>query len=80
MKCSNKADMRILVEGDERLFNPYGVMLVSPEKCPTVNEKAGQAFIDWLVSEAGQRRSLLIRSREQVFFANAKPFPDRYLI
>lgn len=69
----NKADMRILVEGDERLFNPYGVMLVSPAKCPTVNEKAGQAFIDWLVSEAGQQAiSAYQINGKQVFFANAQ--------
>ncbi|MEC7208518.1 MAG: substrate-binding domain-containing protein, partial [Pseudomonadota bacterium] len=70
----NKADMKILVEGDKRLFNPYGVMLVSPEKCPTVNKKAGQAFIDWLVSDAGQRAISAYQIKgKQVFFANANP-------
>ena len=70
----NKADMRILVEGDKRLFNPYGVMLVSSEKCPTVNVKAGQAFIDWLVSDAGQQAiSAYQINGKQVFFANAGP-------
>ena len=70
----NKADMKILVEGDKRLFNPYGVMLVNAEKCPTVNKKAGQAFIDWLVSDAGQRAISAYQIKgKQVFFANANP-------
>ena len=49
-------------------------MLVSPEKCPTVNKKAGQAFIDWLVSDAGQRAISAYQIKgKQVFFANANP-------
>ncbi|XDZ67012.1 substrate-binding domain-containing protein [Alphaproteobacteria bacterium LSUCC0684] len=50
----NKDDFRIMVEGDKTMFNPYGVMLISPEKCPTVKAKEGQAFIDWLISAKGQ--------------------------
>ena len=70
----NKADMKILVEGDERLFNPYGVMLVSKEKCPTVNTQAGQAFIDWLLSDTGQKAISAYKiGGKQVFFANANP-------
>ena len=53
-KFGNKADFEILVEGDPPLFNPYGVMLVSPRKCAGVNAADGQAFIDWLVSPRGQ--------------------------
>ncbi len=51
----NKGDLEVLVEGDTRLFNPYGVILVNPAKHPHVNARDGQAFIDWLVSEEGQR-------------------------
>jgi tungstate transport system substrate-binding protein len=51
----NKGDLRILVQGDKRLFNQYGVMLVNPQKHPTVKAKLGQQFIDYLISPAGQR-------------------------
>lgn len=51
----NPRSLEVLVEGDERLFNPYGVILVNPEKHPHVKAKAGQAFIDWLLGPAGQR-------------------------
>ena len=51
----NKGDLVIAVEGDKRLFNQYGVMLVNPAKHPTVKKDLGQAFIDWLVSPAGQK-------------------------
>jgi len=73
-KFGNKADMTILVEGDEQLFNPYGVMLVSPAKCPTVKAAAGQAFIDWLLSAAGQQAISDYKvDGRQLFFANARP-------
>lgn len=73
-KFSNKADLIILVEGDKRLFNPYSVMLISPEKCPMVNAAGGQAFIDWLRSEAGQQAIAgFTINGKQMFFANAAP-------
>jgi tungstate transport system substrate-binding protein len=50
----NRGDLAILVEGDKRLFNQYGVMLVNPAKHPTVKKEAGQRFIDWLISSEGQ--------------------------
>ena len=69
----NKADLDILVEGDKNLFNPYGVMLVSKDKCPTVNTKAGQAFIDWLLSHKGQTAISAFRvDDKQLFFAHAQ--------
>src|SRR5262249_12469148 len=51
----NRGDLAILVEGDKRLFNQYGVMLVNPAKHPTVKKDPGQQFIDWLISPEGQR-------------------------
>jgi tungstate transport system substrate-binding protein len=51
----NKQDLAIAVEGDKRLFNQYGVMLVNPAKCPSVKKDLGQAFIDYLVSPQGQK-------------------------
>ena len=51
----NRGDLEILVEGDKRLFNQYGVILVNPEKHPQVKRDLGQAFIDWLVSPEGQK-------------------------
>jgi tungstate transport system substrate-binding protein len=68
----NRAHLRIVVEGDKRLFNQYGVMLVNPERHPTVKKEAGQRFIDWLVSPRGQ--SVIAGYRiggEQLFFPNA---------
>ncbi len=50
----NKGDLVVVVEGDPRLFNPYGVILVNPERFPHVKADEGQAFIDWLVSAEGQ--------------------------
>jgi tungstate transport system substrate-binding protein len=50
----NRGDLAVLVEGDKRLFNQYGVMLVNPAKHPTVKKDLGQQFIDWLVSPEGQ--------------------------
>jgi tungstate transport system substrate-binding protein len=52
---SNKHDFQIIMEGDKRLFNPYGIMLISKEKCPSVKSKEGQLFIDWLISDKGQK-------------------------
>ena len=67
----NRGDLAILVEGDKRLFNQYGVMLVNPAKHPTVKKDLGQAFIDWIVSPAGQKaiESYKING-EQLFFPN----------
>jgi tungstate transport system substrate-binding protein len=50
----NRGDLEIVVEGDKRLFNQYGVMLVNPEKYPSVKKELGQTFVDWLISPEGQ--------------------------
>ncbi|WP_419951791.1 substrate-binding domain-containing protein [Methylobacterium sp.] len=72
LSFKNRGDLKILVEGDKRLFNQYGVMLVNPEKHPHVKAKAGQAFIDWLVSTPGQNAIAAYRiGGEQLFFPNA---------
>jgi len=69
----NRGDLGILVEGDTRLFNQYGVMLVNPAKHPHVKKVAGQKFIDWLVSPAGQASIAAYRiDGQQLFFPNAK--------
>lgn len=52
---ANKGELVLLVEGDEALFNPYGVILVNPDRHPHVKAADGQAFIDWLISSAGQQ-------------------------
>jgi tungstate transport system substrate-binding protein len=68
----NRGDLAILVEGDKRLFNQYGVMLVNPDKHPSVKKDLGQKFIDWLVSPAGQKAIADYRIHgEQLFFPNA---------
>ena len=70
----NKGDYEIAVEGDEAMFNQYGVILVNPEKCPSVKQAEGQAFIDWLLSAEGQNaiRSYQVYG-QQLFFPNADP-------
>ncbi len=68
----NKANLAIVVQGDKRLFNQYGVMLVNPAKHPTVKKAAGQRFIDWLISPQGQRAIADYKvDGEQLFFPNA---------
>lgn len=72
IKFGNKGDFKIHVEGDTRLFNQYGVILVNPERCPTVKTLPGQQFIDWLLSDRGQSiiGSYKVNGK-QLFFPNA---------
>lgn len=68
----NRADLAILVEGDKRLFNQYGVILVNPDKHPNVKKDLGQQFIDWLVSPTGQKTIADYKiNGEQLFYPNA---------
>lgn len=72
LSFKNKGDLQILVEGDKRLFNQYGVMLVNPAKHPNVKEDLGQQFIDWLVSPEGQKAIADYKiNGEQLFYPNA---------
>jgi tungstate transport system substrate-binding protein len=69
---NNRGDLAILVEGDRRLTNQYGVMLVNPERHPSVKRADGQAFIDWVVSPEGQAAIAGYKiGGEQLFFPNA---------
>jgi tungstate transport system substrate-binding protein len=68
----NRGDLTILVEGDRRLFNQYGVMLVNPAKHPNVKKGLGQTFIDWVISPEGQAAIAGYKiNGEQLFFPNA---------
>jgi tungstate transport system substrate-binding protein len=68
----NRGDLEIVVEGDKRLFNQYGVMLVNPEKYPSVKKELGQSFVDWLVSAEGQAAIAAYKiDGQQLFFPNA---------
>ena len=68
----NRGELTILVEGDRRLFNQYGVILVNPVKHPHVKKEAGQRFVDWLVSPAGQAAIAAYGiDGKQVFFPDA---------
>jgi tungstate transport system substrate-binding protein len=72
LSFKNRGDLAVLVEGDQRLFNQYGVMLVNPAKHPHVKAKEGQAFIDWIVSPDGQKAIADYKiDGEQLFFPNA---------
>jgi len=72
LSFKNRGDLDILVAGDQRLFNQYGVMLVNPAKHPHVKKDLGQAFIDWLISPEGQQAIAGYKiGGEQLFFPNA---------
>jgi tungstate transport system substrate-binding protein len=72
LSFKNRGDLDILVAGDKRLFNQYGVMLVNPEKHPHVKKELGQAFIDWIVSPEGQKAIANYKiNGQELFFPNA---------
>src|SRR5262245_11423516 len=69
----NRQNLAILVEGDPRLFNQYGIILVNPAKHPHVKAELGQTFIDWVLSDEGQEAIAQFKiNGEQAFFPNAK--------
>jgi tungstate transport system substrate-binding protein len=68
----NRGELAVLVQGDQRLFNQYGVMLVNPARHPSVKKELGQVFVDWLVSPPGQKAIADFKVQgEQLFFPNA---------
>jgi tungstate transport system substrate-binding protein len=72
LSFKNRGDLTILVEGDKRLFNQYGVMLVNPDKHPSVKKELGQMFVDWVISPEGQQTIADYKiNGEQLFFPNA---------
>ena len=74
LSFKNRGKLAMLVEGDSRLFNQYGVILVNPAKHKHIKAKDGQAFIDWLLSDRGQQAIAAFRLEgEQAFFPNARP-------
>lgn len=73
LSFENRQQHEILVEGDEALFNQYGVILVNPEKHPHVNAQSGQQFIDWITGPVGQAAIAAYKlNDEPLFFPNAK--------
>jgi tungstate transport system substrate-binding protein len=73
LNFKNKGQLAILVEGDPKLFNQYGIILVNPAKHPHVKRADGQAFIDWILSADGQSLiNFYTIEGQQAFFANAK--------
>ncbi|MCW5575594.1 MAG: extracellular solute-binding protein [Burkholderiales bacterium] len=73
LSFKNRGDLVIVVEGDQRLFNQYGVMLVNPAKHAHVKKDQGQAFIDWVISPEGQKTIAGYKiGADQLFFPNAK--------
>lgn len=70
----NKGEYKIAVEGDEKMFNQYGIILVNKEKHPSVKADLGQQFVDWVISDEGQQVIADYKiDGQQLFFANAKP-------
>ena len=73
LSFKNRADLQVLVEGDNRLFNQYGVIVVSPSKHPHVKKEIAQKFVDWVISHTGQNQIASYKiNGEQLFFPNAK--------
>ena len=73
LSFKNRGDLMIVVEGDRKLFNQYGVMLVNPERFPQVKKVLGQTLIAWLISKDGQSAIASYKiDGEQLFFPNAK--------
>ena len=73
LSFKNRADLTIIVEGDQRLFNQYGIMLVNPAKHAHVKKDMGQSFIDWVISSEGQKTIADYKiGADQLFFPNAK--------
>jgi tungstate transport system substrate-binding protein len=73
LSFKNRGELGVLVEGDRRLFNQYGIMLVNPQKFPSVKRDLGQAFIDWVLSPDGQNAIAGYKiGGEQLFFPNAE--------
>jgi tungstate transport system substrate-binding protein len=73
LSFKNRGDLVIVVEGDQKLFNQYGVMLVNPAKHPHVKKDLGQAFVDWVISPEGQQAIAAYKiGTDQLFFPNAK--------
>lgn len=69
---ANKGDLTVLVEGDERLFNQYGIILVSKARHPGVKAGLGQVFVDWILSPRGQAAIAAFRKDgQQLFYPNA---------
>ena len=72
LSFQNPQNLEIVVEGDPRLFNQYGIILVNPEKHPHVKADLGQAFVDWVLSDAGQQAIAEFKiNGQQAFFPNA---------
>ena len=77
LSFKNRGELAILVEGDQRLFNQYGVMLVNPARHPHVKKAEGMAFIDWVTSPEGQKTIADYKiGGEQLFFPNARKASD----
>jgi len=73
LSFDNRQNLATLVEGDPRLFNQYGIILVNPERHPHVKAEPGQQFIDWVISDAGQQAIAAFQIHgQQAFFPNAK--------
>ena len=73
LSFKNRGELAIAVEGDKKLFNQYGIMLVNPEKHPNVKKQWGQAFVDWVISPEGQSAIAGYKiNGQQLFFPNAK--------
>ena len=72
LSFKNRGALIIAVEGDKRLYNQYGVMLVNPARHPNVKQEMGQAFVDWLISAEGQKAIADYKiNGVQLFFPNA---------
>ena len=73
LSFKNRGELAMGVEGEKKLFNQYGIMLVNPEKHPNLKKEGGQAFVDWVISPEGQSAIAGYKiNGQQLFFPNAK--------
>lgn len=73
LNFGNRGELKVLVEGDERLFNPYGIIMVNPERHPHVKAQMAQTFIEWTLSDNGQQAIAEYEiNGQQAFFPNAR--------
>ena len=72
-KFGNEGGFEVLLEGDKALFNQYGIILINPARHKNVNQRDGQAFIDWILSQEGQSAIAAYKlNGKQLFFPNAR--------
>src|SRR5262249_2178314 len=80
LSFKNRGDLVLAVEGDKLLFNQYGVILVNPARHPHVKKELGQQFIDWLISDEGQKAIADYKVNGEQLFCPHAEYPERVMV